>query len=78
MDTAQETYDTNLKELNRRNTVTVEAAMKDLYAQLYFKQTQLDQVNAGLASLQERMNNLEQQLIIQKVQLTGLGPSVRE
>lgn len=67
-----------LKDISRRNTVTVEEALKDMYNMLYAKQLQIDQLNNGMATLQSRLNSLEQQLIIQKVQLTGLGPSVRE
>ena len=67
-----------ITELNKRNTVTVEDALKDMYAVLYNKQEQIDLLCAGIATLQNRMCNLEQQLIIQKVQLVGLGSSVRE
>lgn len=66
-----------LKEISRRNTITVEEALKDMYEKLYDKQNQIDLLNNSISSLQQRMNSLEQQLIIQKVQLTGLGPSVR-
>lgn len=67
-----------LKEVSRRNTETFEQVAKELYSMLYDKQTQIDQLNNGIATLQNRLNSLEQQLIIQKVQLTGLGPSVKD
>lgn len=66
-----------LQDINRRNTVTFEEALKDLYTLLYDKQNQIDLLNNNMFTLQNRMTSLEQQLIIQKVQLTGLGPSVR-
>lgn len=63
--------------LNKRNTETVEMALKDMYAKIYTQQITIDRMNNGMATLQERLNALEQQLIIQKVQLIGLGPSVK-
>lgn len=65
-------------QLNRRNTETVEQALNDIFEMLYAQQILINQMNAGMSSLQARMNDLERQLIIQKVQLTGCGPSVRE
>ena len=67
-----------LSDVSKRNTITFEAGLKDVYKMLYEKQNQIDLLNNGISSLQNRMNSLEQQLIIQKIQLTGLGPSVRE
>ena len=64
--------------LNKRNTETIQGEVKRLYELNYAQQEQINAQNLAFATLQERMNKLEQQLIIQKVQLTGLGPSVRE
>lgn len=63
--------------VNRRNTETFAADIQRLIAANFETLEALNRVNKNFASLQERMNALEQQLIIQKVQLTGLGPSVR-
>jgi len=65
------------EQLNKRNTETFEQAIKELYEKSYDQRVYVDQLHSGLLALQERLNALEQQLIIQKVQLTGLGPSVR-
>ena len=72
-----EERDIILKDINRRNTKTFEEALRNVYDLLYEKQNQIDLLNNGISTLQNRLNSLEQQLIIQKVQLTGLGPSVR-
>lgn len=66
-----------IKELNKRNTETVEIALRDIYSKYYDQQALIDNLHAGIATMQQRMSALEQQLIIQKVQLTGLGPSVK-
>ena len=67
----------NMDTLNKRNTETVAEALKLLTTMLYTQAEYIQQQNTSIAALQERMTNLEQQLTIQKVQLTGLGPSVR-
>jgi|OpeIllAssembly_1097287.scaffolds.fasta_scaffold2680549_1 prefoldin subunit 5 len=67
-----------MQELNKRNTETVEQALKDIYDKIYKMQESLNHMNNTFVAIYERMNKLEQQLIIQKVQLVGLGPSVRE
>lgn len=69
--------DSKLQEVSKRNTISFEAGLKDAYAKIYAQNETINQLFTGLSALQERMNSLEQQLIIQKVQLTGLGPSVR-
>ncbi len=66
-----------MKEINKRNTETVELALKDVYSKIYEQQKIIDHLNNSIANLYERMNGLEHQLIIQKVQLVGLGPSVK-
>jgi len=67
----------NMDTLNKRNTETVAEALKLLTTMLYTQAEYIQQQHTSIAALQERMTNLEQQLTIQKVQLTGLGPSVR-
>lgn len=67
-----------MQELNRRNTETVEAAMKDMYSKIYDQQIHINNIQTALSNMTEKLNTLELQLTIQKVRLTGLGPSVRE
>lgn len=67
-----------MDDLNKRNTATVQQALADMDARLYKVQEHAQSLHASLCNLTERLNLLEQRVIIQKVQLTGLGPSVRE
>lgn len=64
-------------EINKRNTETAEQAFKDLYTKIYAQREMIDNLHNTIATLQNRMSALEQQLIVQKVQLCGLGPSER-
>lgn len=62
----------------KRNTETFQQALKDVTAKMFEQQKQIDNLHNSLSTVYERMNQLEQKLIIQKVQLTGLGPSVKQ
>jgi uncharacterized coiled-coil protein SlyX len=64
--------------LNRRNTETVEQVIKEQNRKLEAQEIRINGLNAGLSSMQERLNALESMLINQKVQLTGHGSSVKE
>lgn len=66
-----------MQELNRRNTETVELVLKDMSDRIYNQQIQVNNLHTALCNMTERLNSLEQTLIIQRVQLTGLGPSKR-
>lgn len=66
-----------MKELNERNTETVEHAMKDMYDKIQDQQIRIDSLNAALSSMTERLNALERMIIIQKAQSFGNGPSVK-
>ena len=67
----------HIKELNKRNTETVEQAIKDLYAKINDLTIILAGYQNSVGGLIERQNTLEQQLLIQKFQfkLTGIGPT---
>jgi predicted nuclease with TOPRIM domain len=64
--------------LNKRNTESIAGNVKQLFEEVYRLQEFCQLQNEAIYNLQNRLNSLEQQLIIQKVQLTGLGPSVKE
>jgi hypothetical protein len=66
-----------METLNKRNTEALSAKVEELNQRCYQMQEIIARQHTALVGLQERLNVLEQQLIIQKVQLTGLGPSVR-
>ena len=53
-----------MQEISRRNTETVELALKDVYSKIYEQQKTMENLNNTIASLYERMNKLEQQLRI--------------
>ena len=65
-----------MQDINHRNTETVEQALKDMYIKIQTQQIRIDQLNAALSGMTERLNVLEQMLIIQKVKSMGSGPSV--
>lgn len=67
----------DLLQLNKRNTQTAEVAIADLYKKLYEVMNVVSLQQQAIGSLQLRLNDLEQKLILQKVQMTGLGPSVK-
>lgn len=67
-----------MEPLSQRNTATVQQTLADMNARLYKMQEQNQVLHASVANLTERLNHLDQRVMIQKVQLTGLGPSVRE
>lgn len=66
-----------VNELNKRNTATVEETLKLLGSKLYETCSQIALQQQAISAMSERMTSLEQTLMIQKVQLTGLGPSVK-
>ena len=64
--------------LNHRNTETVEQALKDIYDKVYALDNKVTLQNSALMSLTEKVTLLEAVVQIQKMKLTGLGPSVKE
>lgn len=66
-----------IKELNRRNTETVEQVIKELYAKINDLTIMLNGYQNSIAVLTERQSALEKQLVLQKFQykLTGIGPT---
>ena len=65
------------RELNARNTVSISMKVEELNQRVYDLNNVVIQQHTALVAMQERLNSLEQMLIIQKVRLTGLGPSVQ-
>lgn len=66
-----------MKDLNHRNTETVEQALKDIYDKLYALDNRVTRQNSAIMGLIEKINVLEAIIQIQKMKLTGLGPTVK-
>ena len=66
-----------METINKRNTETFEKAFKELTNKTFKQQEEINLLNQNYVILFNRMNELDQKITIQKVQLTGLGPSVR-
>ena len=62
----------------RRNTDSFEQQIKEVTAKMYTQQIQIDGLQNTISTLYARMNQLEQKLVLQKMQSMGTGPSVRE
>ena len=67
-----------MNEIDRRNTETIEQALKDTYDKIYDLNNRITFQNSAIMSLIEKMTILEAMTQLQKMKLTGLGPSVKE
>jgi hypothetical protein len=67
-----------IAQLNKRNTETVEVVLREMQKDITDLKIVIASLNNTMGGLIERQNQLEQKVNIQKVQLMGLGPSVRE
>ncbi len=67
-----------IAQLNKRNTETVEVVLRVIQKDITELKIVLASLNNTMGGLIERQNQLEQKINIQKVQLMGLGPSVKE
>ena len=67
-----------IAQLNKRNTETVEAVLRVMQKEITDIKILIASLNNTMGGLIERQVQLEQKVNIQKVQLMGLGPSVRE
>lgn len=66
-----------IAQLNRRNTETVEVVLRVMQKEITDLKITVTSLNACIGGLIERQTQLEQKINIQKVQLMGLGPSVK-
>ena len=66
-----------MQELNKHNTETVEQVLKYMNAHILEQQIRINGLNATMSTMYEKMNQLEQMVVLQKVQSTGRGPSVK-
>ena len=66
-----------MKTINERNQKAVAQSLKEMSEMIYGQNIRLDQMHQSLVSMMERLTQLEQMTIIQKVALIGLGPSVK-
>ncbi len=67
-----------IEQLNKRNTETVEVVLRVMQKEITDIKIVIASLNNCVGGLIERQNQLEQKVNIQKVQLMGLGPSVKE
>ena len=73
----EETKKIFIDKLNKRNTETVEVVLRVMQKDITDLKIVLASLNNTMGGLIERQNQLEQKINIQKVQITGLGPSVK-
>ena len=74
----QEAKEIAITQLNKRNTETVEVVLRVMQKDITDLKIVVASLNNTMGGLIERQNQLEQKVNIQKVQLMGLGPSVKE
>lgn len=65
-----------MKELNARNTETLEQVLKQQNEKIEEQQKRIDSVLVTLGSLINKIEALERILTLQKARSTGHGPSV--
>ncbi len=74
----EEAKEIAIAQLNKRNTETVEVVLRVMQKEITDLKTVVASLNNTMGGLIERQVQLEQKVNIQKVQLMGLGPSVKE
>lgn len=74
----QEAKQIFIDKLNKRNTETVEVVLREMQKEITDIKIVIASLNNTMGGLIERQNLLEQKVNVQKVQLMGLGPSVKE
>ena len=67
----------NQATLNKRNTETVELKLKEMDATIREQEVRINQLNATMSTMYQRMDQLEQRLNMEKIMSMGTGPSVR-
>lgn len=73
----EEAKEIAIAQLNKRNTETVEVVLRNMQKEITELKIIVASLNNTMGGLIERQNLLEQKVNIQKVQLMGLGPSVK-
>ena len=74
----EEAKEIAIAQLNKRNTETVEVVLRVIQKDITDLKIVVASLNNTIGGLIERQNQLEQKINIQKVQVMGLGPSVKE
>lgn len=74
----EEAKEIAIAQLNKRNTETVEVVLRVMQKEITDLKIVVASLNNTIGGLIERQTQLEQKINIQKVQVMGLGPSVRE
>lgn len=66
-----------LKEVERKNTIAFERALKDLTDKYLYQQIKIDILNNAISNLSIRINDLERSVVLQKSMSIGNGPTVK-
>lgn len=66
-----------IEEINKRNTLIVEQALKEIKTEILNQHIRIDGLNAVMSTMSERMNFLEKLVIEHKVKTLGTGPTVK-
>ena len=66
-----------LADISRRNTQSFQDALHDLNKKIFDQQAQINAMASNIAMLISEVSILRNQLNMQKVQMTRLGPSVK-
>ena len=66
-----------MDDLNHRNTVAVEQALKTFTEKVLAQQERIDGLVATVGTMNERMNALERTILQQRAAMAGHGPTVR-
>lgn len=67
-----------INEVKARNTQAFDQALRETNSRLYSAMEVIATQQQAIGTLLIRMEQLEQKINIQKVQLMGLGPSVKD
>jgi hypothetical protein len=73
----EEAKEIAIAQLNKRNNETVEVVLRIMQKEITELKIVIASLNNSMGGLIERQNQLEQKVNVQKVQLMGLGPSVK-
>ena len=62
-------------DLNRRNTETITQKLEEMNQRIYAQDVKIANQDQAISSFVNRIQSLEQQLLLFKVRMTGTGPS---
>lgn len=66
-----------LNEVNHKNTIAFEQALKDITIRMNDLQIQVNSMTSAISGVNERITSLENQLNIYRASSFGTGPSIK-